>query len=248
MPEIWEPAREAARESAPETTEDMLRALLRENGHSLDRRLRKILESQAHDGHDCVTRRELPPVSAESRNTIHRLKVSLYGARPPIWRRLELPSDMGLDLVHETLQTAFGWYDCHYHRFETVCGQFADPAQGDDRSGAGDESSVALAQVAGSVKDAIVYVYDFGDDWRHDIVVEAITAAAPGVRYPRCTGARGAPPGEDSGGIRARNQAVLSRGEGGPVDAGELTAALRGLSAVIAVPQERPRGTPGPRG
>lgn len=229
MPEIWEPARE----TAPETTEDMLRVLLKENGHSLNRRLRKILESQTHVGNDHVTKRDLPEISDKSRRKVHRVKVSLRGAKPPIWRRLELPSDMGLDLVHETLQTVFGWFDCHYHQFETVCGEFGDPAQNDDTSERDDESAVALAQVAGAVKDTVVYVYDFGDDWRHDIIVEAITAATPGVRYPRCTGVRGAPPEEDSGGIRAHNQAVLSRGEGTPADAGELTAALHGLSAII---------------
>ncbi|HEV3381847.1 MAG TPA: plasmid pRiA4b ORF-3 family protein [Trebonia sp.] len=161
------------------------------------------------------------------------MKVSLYGAKPPIWRRLELPSAMGLDLLHEALQTVFGWFDCHHHQFETVCGEFGDPAQNDDMSERDDESAVTLAQVAGAVRDKIVYVYDFGDDWRHDIAVEAITTAEPGVRYPRCTGGRGAPPEEDSGGMRAHNQAVLRRGEGAPIDASKLTAALHGLSSVI---------------
>jgi hypothetical protein len=45
---------------------------------------------------------------------------------------------------------------------------------------------VALAQVAAEEKAKIVYVYDFGDDWRHDIVVEKITPALPGV-HPRCS-------------------------------------------------------------
>jgi hypothetical protein len=146
---------------------------------------------------------------------------------------------MRLDLLHEALQTAFGWYDCHYHQFETTCGDFGDPAQNDDTWRA-DESGVAIAQVAGEVRDRVGYVYDFGDDWRHDIVVEAISPAVPGVRYPRCTGGRGLPPEEDSGGIQAHNQAGPSgwpdspAGAGpAPVDAAELTSAMRGLSSVI---------------
>ena len=240
MPKSPEPDRE----SAPETAEDMLRALLERSGQSLDGRLRKILQSQTHVGSKRVTRCDLPVLSAESRRTIHKVKITLYGAKPPIWRRLELPSDMGLDLLHEALQTVFGWFDCHYHQFETVCGEFGDEAQNDDTSALGNESTVALAQVAEAVKDKLVYVYDFGDDWRHDIVVEAITPATPGVRYPRCTGGRGAPPEEDSGGIRAHNQAVLRRGEGTPLNADDLTAALHGLSAVI-VPS-LPDSAPGP--
>lgn len=241
MPKIPEPAPETAPEAAaeaaaeipPEAAEDLLRVLLAQSGQSFDDRLRRILESQTYVGGKRVPKQHLPEISERSRQTIHRVRVSLYGAKPPIWRRLELPSDMELDLVHEALQTVFGWFDCHYHEFETVCGEFGDPAQYDDLSRCDDESAVALAQVAGAVKDKIVYVYDFGDDWRHDIVVEAITPAVPGVRYPRCTGGRGTAPEEDSGGIRAHNQAVLTRGEGAPVDVGELTAALHGLSSVI---------------
>jgi hypothetical protein len=57
--------------------------------------------------------------------------------------------------------------------------------------GVSDESAAALAQVAEEEKAKIVYVYDFGDDWRHDIVVKKITPALPGAAYPRCTGGRG---------------------------------------------------------
>ena len=53
------------------------------------------------------------------------------------------------------------------------------------------ERTVALAQVAAAERAKVVYVYDFGDDWRHDVVVEKIVPAEPGVAYPRCTGGGG---------------------------------------------------------
>lgn len=220
------------------SSDDILRVLLERDGDALDERLRNILASQLGTGRDLAGGPEPPPLPDSAATTVHRVKVSLRGANPPVWRRLELPSDMPLDLVHETLQTAFGWYDCHCHQFETACGEYGDPAQsvGTWRD---DESAVALAQVAGEAEATVGYVYDFGDNWHHDIVVEAICPAAPGVRYPRCTGGRGLPPGEDSGGIRAHNAAAVSAGwvvPGGgaaAVDAAELTSALRGLSTVI---------------
>jgi hypothetical protein len=95
-------------------------------------------------------------------------------------------------------------------------------------------SAVALTQVAAAEKAKVVYVYDFGDDWRHDIIVEKILPAAPGVAYPRCTAGRGETPAEDSGGIWAFNEE--REDGGGPVgsfDPAGVTEALADLAEVI---------------
>jgi Plasmid pRiA4b ORF-3-like protein len=163
-----------------------------------------------------VPRQELPRLKKSAEMTLHTVKASLHGAKPPVWRRLELPSELTLDMVHEVMQIAFAWRGYHLHQFETVCGAFGRPDDDGDWGfeEVGDESAVALVQVAAEEKAKIVYVYDFGDDWRHDIVVEKITPALPGVAlaYPRCTGGRGWAPEEDSGGIWAHNEAVAAAG------------------------------------
>jgi len=208
-----------------EALDAILRSLLARNGTSLEARL---------PGHGSGS--TLPALPEWATTAVHRVKVSLHGARPPVWRRLEVPSDLPLSVLHEALQTAFGWFDCHQHLFETSCGEFGDPTQ-DLWSQRADEATVALAQVAPLAKDRLGYVYDFGDDWRHDIVVEAVQPAAPGVRYPRCTAARGIAPEEDSGGIRAFNSggsgAVGSGGVGPATSAAELTRQLTGLAGVV---------------
>jgi hypothetical protein len=161
-----------------------------------------------------VSRQELPRLKKSATSTVHTVKASLHGAKPPVWRRLELPSELTLDIVHEVLQIAFAWHGYHLHQYETACGSFGRPDDDGDWGfeEVGDESAVALAQVAGEEKAKVVYVYDFGDDWRHDIVVEKITPALSGVAYPRCTGGRGWAPEEDSGGIWAHNEAVAAAG------------------------------------
>lgn len=159
-----------------------------------------------------VPQQELQRLEKSAATTIHTVKASLHGAKPPVWRRLELPSDLTLDMLHEVMQVAFAWHGYHLHQFETACGAFGRPDDDADRGfeEVGDESAVALAQVAVDAK--IVYVYDFGDDWRHDVVVEKITPALPGVAYPRCTGGRGWAPEEDSGGNWAHNEAAAAAG------------------------------------
>jgi hypothetical protein len=128
---------------------------------------------------------------------IYQIKVSLRGAKPPIWRRLEVPADTGLAELHRILQVAFGWEECHMHVFETAYGMFgvADPELGHRA-----EAPVTLEQVAPGVGDRLQYTYDFGDDWTHEIVVEKQLDRRP-VAYPQCTGGRRAAPPEDCGGI-----------------------------------------------
>ncbi len=93
------------------------------------------------------------------------------------------------------------------------------------------ERTVALAQVAAAERAKVVYVCDFGDDWRHDVVVEKIVPAEPGVAYPGCTGGRRAAPREDCGGIWAFNEYQADWED--TFDAGEVTARLTGLAEVL---------------
>jgi hypothetical protein len=50
--------------------------------------------------------------------TLYRLYVSLLDIAPPIWRRIEVPSETSLAQLHKILQTAMGWQDYHLHEFE----------------------------------------------------------------------------------------------------------------------------------
>jgi pRiA4b ORF-3-like protein len=55
---------------------------------------------------------------------VYQIKVELRGAKPPIWRRLEVPADISLARLHAVIQTAFGWCDSHLHVFQTPYGEF----------------------------------------------------------------------------------------------------------------------------
>jgi len=129
---------------------------------------------------------------------VYQIKVGLRGAKPPIWRRLEVPADISLDRLHTIIQVAFGWDDSHLHVFETPYGNFGTA---DAQLGHRAEAPVTLEQVAPAANSKIRYTYDFGDDWEHDILVEKVLDRNETTAYPRCTGGRRAAPPEDCGGV-----------------------------------------------
>lgn len=134
-----------------------------------------------------------PPASS-----VHTIKVVLRGSRPPIWRRLEVPSGSTLLQLHDIVQGAFGWDGYHMWVFTTSLGEYG----ADDRDlGHHSAASKRLHDVAPHTGDRLRYTYDFGDDWEHDVLVEGITAAEPGIAYPRCLAGRRDCPPEDCGGI-----------------------------------------------
>jgi hypothetical protein len=129
---------------------------------------------------------------------VYQIKVGLRGAKPPIWRRLQVSADISLARLHEVIQVAFGWEDSHLHVFETPYGRFGTA---DAELGHRAEAPVTLEQVAPGVNDKISYTYDFGDNWDHDILIEKVLDRDQKTTYPRCTGGRRAAPPEDCGGV-----------------------------------------------
>lgn len=58
-----------------------------------------------------------------------------------------------------------------------------------------------LSQVVAGGKTKFTYIYDFGDDWRHEVLIEKTLPPGGGVRYPVCLKGENACPPEDCGGI-----------------------------------------------
>jgi hypothetical protein len=64
-----------------------------------------------------------------------------------------------------------------------------------------DEDKVVISEVLPAAKTKMVYEYDFGDSWEHEVVLEKITQSEAGVHYPRCIAGENACPPEDIGGV-----------------------------------------------
>ena len=132
---------------------------------------------------------------------IYELKVTLVGIDPPVWRRIQAPSTILLRCLHEALQVAMGWTNSHLHQFEKSGKLWGVP--GDDEfedRDVLDESKTPVAAVLRSEGDSMVYVYDFGDDWRHEVVLEKIVQSEVPMKPICLAGERHCPP-EDVGGV-----------------------------------------------
>jgi len=129
---------------------------------------------------------------------IYQLKVTLADVRPEVWRRVQVPGGYTLDRVHKVIQHAMGWQGYHLHSFEVDGVQYGEPDP-DGELALRDELDVRLDAVA-QKGGRLLYTYDFGDWWEHDVLVEDVFAAEPDEHYPLCVDGASACPPEDVGG------------------------------------------------
>ncbi len=130
---------------------------------------------------------------------VYQLKITLLGTRPPIWRRIQVASDVTLERLHDILQIVMGWTDSHLHEFVSDGREFGTPNP--EIPELENERRVRLNQVLKAPNDKMTYEYDFGDSWEHQVLLEKVLPPEPGVRYPVVvTGKRAGPP-EDVGGV-----------------------------------------------
>jgi len=129
--------------------------------------------------------------------TAHRVKITLKGVTPPVWRRLLIPSEYTLTQVHQALLTGMGWSGYHLYAFRIGCTSYLD-IDDDWPDDSVDPATVRLGNLVGP-GDRFTFDYDFGDGWEHQILVEEVLLAA-GRPRPVCLAGRRACPPEDVGG------------------------------------------------
>ncbi len=131
--------------------------------------------------------------------SIYQLKIKLLGIKPMIWRRLLVSSVMKLDELHIAIQIAMGWTNSHLYEF----------ISGYDRYGVPDDNGMLKVYDAGSFridsilkkeKDELLYLYDYGDTWEHNVLLEKVLPFTTEQTLPYCVAGKQACPPEDVGG------------------------------------------------
>lgn len=145
--------------------------------------------------------------SARVEAPVLRFRITLAEVEPPIWRRIEVPARYTFWDLHVAIQDAMGWRDYHLHAFRVVN---PDTGRAEEIGIPEDEADtqfhpgweIPVAPYFAGPGASAAYDYDFGDGWKHEVVLEASGIEAKATRYPRCVAGERACPPEDCGGPR----------------------------------------------
>jgi hypothetical protein len=122
--------------------------------------------------------------------------------KPPVWRRVIVDEKMTFHELHEVIQRVFGWDDYHMYQFcPSGYGSnpvIAIPSKDDWEEPDMNALKTKLNKVFRHEKQSCIYIYDFGDDWIHKIVLEKLVS--DDLPTPVCLDGKGACPPEDCGG------------------------------------------------
>ncbi|MDS1114637.1 plasmid pRiA4b ORF-3 family protein [Gordonia westfalica] len=165
---------------------------------------------------------------------VFRIRVDLDEAQPPIWRRLDVRSDVSLEDLHRIIQAAFGWLDYHLYRFalggspfDRRSELFLCPFDAQEGEEVGTPvAEVRLDETLHEQGDALRYVYDYGDSWELTLLVESVREASEDTPWARCVDGRRAAPPEDCGGIADAKSLAEIVDDPAHFDIDEVNAAL----------------------
>jgi hypothetical protein len=138
---------------------------------------------------------------------IYQFKIALKHIKPPIWRRIQVPDNYSFWDLHVAIQDAMGWTDSHLHSFHIInprtaweeeIGSPGDPFFDDDPIIPSPDKKISKYFSLDNKK--ALYVYDFGDYWEHEVVLEKILPKEKGAEYPVCIAGKRSCPPEDFGG------------------------------------------------
>jgi hypothetical protein len=138
----------------------------------------------------------------DSFNEIATIRIELRDSDPVIWRKVEVPTSVTLEVLHDIIQIVMEWFNCHLWEFTIDKTRYGLPM--DEDWGAApllDAAKVRLRDVLKPRKTTIDYLYDFGDSWEHRLTVTHVRQGEPDMSYPRYLGGERNGPPEDCGGI-----------------------------------------------
>ncbi|MDE2970888.1 MAG: plasmid pRiA4b ORF-3 family protein [Acidobacteriota bacterium] len=134
-----------------------------------------------------------------------RLSITLKDIEPAPRRVVDVPLSLTLAALHNVIQVAFGWWDYHLWEFQIGTWRIAVPDPEDeaypDARPFADARRFPLSRCVTWGVERMVYLYDFGDYWQHEVRLEGMFTADDPYALPAFVEGAWAAPREDSGGV-----------------------------------------------
>ena len=149
------------------------------------------------------------------KNEIAVIRIKLKDSFYTIRRRVEVDPSITLEDFHEIIQIVMGWEDCHMYHFVAdgvtynpeLVEEYTIPEELKDYVKPEKPCiTTRLKDILNSKK--IIYTYDFGDNWKHEIILNRYIEGKKGFKYPFCANAKGICPPEEIGGIWTCNDII----------------------------------------
>ncbi len=147
-------------------------------------------------------------------------KITLNESKPNIWRRIVVPSNYTFFEFHSVINDAMGWEDNHFHSFKfdssvksggtkksrlekmiIIESPNEEFSAFDTEVDARNEFHEYLFDWFGKEYQKCDYLYDFGDNWEHTVLLEKVLPLKISENYPQCIGGKNACPPENCGGV-----------------------------------------------
>ena len=118
----------------------------------------------------------MPAPRVTVKTKIFELEIVLAEVEPLIWRRVQVPGEVDLAVLHEVVQSAMGWTNSHLHEFEIAGRRYGIPDPDWDAQEIVDEAEGKLFRLV-KQGDRFGYLYGFGDNWAHHLSVDKVWGA-----------------------------------------------------------------------
>ncbi|HEY0296246.1 MAG TPA: plasmid pRiA4b ORF-3 family protein [Bordetella sp.] len=127
------------------------------------------------------------------------LRIELRHIAPVIYRTVVIPSRITLPKLHVTILRAMGWQGGHLHEFVINSVRYGEPDPNYPEPDLHSEKRVRLEQAL-KTASSFDYIYDFGDNWEHEVRVLEVASFNGPLDSPWCLEGANACPPEDVGG------------------------------------------------
>lgn len=134
-----------------------------------------------------------------------QLKIVIKNSKPPIWRRVIVPSGITFSQLSIIINEVMGWCGYHafdfefYHKKVRLSEDVRDLPDWYDEYDYLEASETFIREYL-EENDWFTYIYDLGDDWQHRVTIEKVLENYE-YNYPQVIKYKGDCPVEDCGGI-----------------------------------------------